>query len=540
MSSSLLGWAAMPVRSGPTLPPSPEWVWHLAHCCLKTSLPCAASPPFRTTGGQRVDDLLAVGVGQAAALGEQRLGPVGDRPGPGGRPGPASGRARAGDSGPCPPRSPSSEGAGPVGPAEQRQDRPACRDGRASSARSASTSGRPDLGRVAPADGVDQAGRQLGRRPRRDQGEQRRERPRRRSCGTRSSCRAASMRGGVGSSRRRPAAARRSWRSRRRSSSSPLHAPARGEPEHWPRESARASAGARRSPSRRRRRASGGLVLGPAPGEAGDDRPRATFASASASWRQELAERRVAGAAPGVVLGDARDDRTSVGARRPSTTCGSAARRGTRRRACAAAAAAASASQRSSSTGPPTSTAAATAADVGSTGRHRPAPGARRAGPAARGRSGARPPGSRGADGVARQRPATAFRRTPADGCVERRRLRRRRATARAVEHAQAVQRPEGVDRAGVQADRVDATCPVDERDQVGTTSVLPRSTSSRWACSRQNMLSLLSAATSPFGSSVDELRPLARLRRPSRRSGRSGRGSCRAAGSRRRRPCRS
>ena len=48
--SSAFGCAAMPVRSGPTLPPSPEWVWHLAHCSLKTSLPRAGSPPARTSG----------------------------------------------------------------------------------------------------------------------------------------------------------------------------------------------------------------------------------------------------------------------------------------------------------------------------------------------------------------------------------------------------------------------------------------------------------------------------------------------------------
>ena len=49
-SSSAAGWAAMPVRSGPTFPPSPEWAWHLAHCWRKTSLPRAASPPRRTIG----------------------------------------------------------------------------------------------------------------------------------------------------------------------------------------------------------------------------------------------------------------------------------------------------------------------------------------------------------------------------------------------------------------------------------------------------------------------------------------------------------
>ena len=37
-------------------------------------------------------------------------------------------------------------------------------------------------------------------------------------------------------------------------------------------------------------------------------------------------------------------------------------------------------------------------------------------------------------------------------------------------------------------------------------TSSLPRSTRSLWAWRRQNMLSLLSASTSPFGSSFDKL----------------------------------
>ena len=40
----------MPERSGPTLPPSPECVWHLRHSFLKISLPFAGSPPFMTIG----------------------------------------------------------------------------------------------------------------------------------------------------------------------------------------------------------------------------------------------------------------------------------------------------------------------------------------------------------------------------------------------------------------------------------------------------------------------------------------------------------
>ncbi len=78
-SSSSLGCAAVPVRSGPTFPPSPEWVWHFAHCCVKTALPCAGIAPFQNDRGQGVDDLLAVGIGQAAPLAHEVLGASGDR-----------------------------------------------------------------------------------------------------------------------------------------------------------------------------------------------------------------------------------------------------------------------------------------------------------------------------------------------------------------------------------------------------------------------------------------------------------------------------
>ena len=38
IKSSSRGMAAMPVRSGPTVPPSPPWRWHLAHCCCEDHL----------------------------------------------------------------------------------------------------------------------------------------------------------------------------------------------------------------------------------------------------------------------------------------------------------------------------------------------------------------------------------------------------------------------------------------------------------------------------------------------------------------------
>ena len=69
----------MPVRSGPTLPPSPEWVWHLAHCFWKTSLPRAASPPLRTIGASSSITFWRSGSGRPPPSREQRLGPPGDR-----------------------------------------------------------------------------------------------------------------------------------------------------------------------------------------------------------------------------------------------------------------------------------------------------------------------------------------------------------------------------------------------------------------------------------------------------------------------------
>ena len=60
----------------------------------------------------------------------------------------------------------------------------------------------------------------------------------------------------------------------------------------------------------------------------------------------------------------------------------------------------------------------------------------------------------------------------------------------RAVERPQAVQGPEGMDRAGVQADGVDGRGPPRAGSGRARRRALPRSTSRRWACSRQNRLS--------------------------------------------------
>ena len=78
-SSSSLGCAAMPVRSGPTLPPSPEWVWHLAHFALEDLLARGGVAAIQDGGATGLDDLLAIRIGQPAAPGEQGLGPFGDR-----------------------------------------------------------------------------------------------------------------------------------------------------------------------------------------------------------------------------------------------------------------------------------------------------------------------------------------------------------------------------------------------------------------------------------------------------------------------------
>ena len=158
----------MPERSGPTLPPSPPCMWHLAHCCLKTCLPLAASPAC-----------------EDHAAPARRLPSAGRRSG---RPPPLarSTFARAGD------RPVRGEAASACFWSSEQLassrlalleavDEAAVQSARASRTRSAwrRTAGvqsrqlvddaAPRLGGFAAADGLDQAGGQLGGRPRRDQ-----------------------------------------------------------------------------------------------------------------------------------------------------------------------------------------------------------------------------------------------------------------------------------------------------------------------------------------------------------------------------------
>ena len=176
----------MPVRSGPTLPPSPRvacGTWRTA--AVKTPCPRRRRPLRGRPAPSSSMTFWRSAVGQAAALGEQRPGPVGDRPCPGGRRGPASGRARGRRRGPCPPRSPSEERGGPVGAAEQGPDRRG-RGGGRHRPRVARTRAAPDVAaELAAAERVDQAGGELGRGPRGDQGERVASRPRGRPGGAR-------------------------------------------------------------------------------------------------------------------------------------------------------------------------------------------------------------------------------------------------------------------------------------------------------------------------------------------------------------------
>ena len=504
----------MPVRSGPTLPPSPRCVWHLAHCFLKTSLPLRGVAPLQDDRRRSSSmTFCAVGVGQAAALGEQRLGPLGDRLVRVGGQRLLLVERQESTSAPCPPRSPSSERVRPVGLAEQRQDArlPGRRGQRPAVA---STSAVPTLGRLARPQR-----RRSGRAPASGgvcgviSVEQRRGGLRvglaevdraagRRRCGRRRSPRSSA------------AAARRSLRDLGDVRVEPLDCPsATARPSSCAaRARRRASAGARRSPSRRRRRAS------------------AACPSASPSARP---------ATIGVARPPGRPPRAAPGSRRPrrpgrrgrsARRRGSTTASGRRRRPVAT-------SSRRSPRGTPASCAprrrsAASgsqrslvglrpASSVGRRGRRprrrRPAASASARSAASRtcGSGSSEQPGVAGSRRRPRRRAAATSDRVPPDAgrrVLQRRDGRRGRLAA----SPSSAPSPCSVHRAwiaaGVQADRVDRRVRRPASTRSARRPSCPRSTSSRWACSRQNMLSLFSAATSSFGSSFDSVGRLARL----------------------------
>ena len=70
----------------------------------------------------------------------------------------------------------------------------------------------------------------------------------------------------------------------------------------------------------------------------------------------------------------------------------------------------------------------------------------------------------------------------------------------RFIDGAQTMQRPQRVDRADIEAERVDRLGRSTVSISCGTTSGCPRSTSSRCAWRRQNRLSFASVATSSAG----------------------------------------
>ena len=299
------------------------------------------------------------------------------------------------------------------------------------------------------------------------------------------SCRAASMRRDSGKlldPGPSPAATRRSRRRGGRAPGCP-RAPARRT--SCARAAGVSSTVSRLSASSPCRVEPGRLVLGPAAGQPADDR-LVDRRLAAGQRRQECAEpgrsgRRVPSARPrGSAIASTSGRRRALAPPAASAFKNAAS-------FCAAAAVAASASQWSPSTSPPRS-----AADQAVAGLVR----RRLIGQARKAASRTWASGSRKQAGgetsrwpIERRaaRPAShCAGRPPTDARARPRRPRRPRRSS-IVEGAQAVQRPERVDRAGVQADRIDRAVARRARSAPGTTSVLPRSTSSRWACSRQN-----------------------------------------------------
>ena len=483
----------MPVRSGPILPPSPECMWHLEQCFLKTPCPArrrrssssAAAAHRRPSAGRRW-------AGRRRARGSPW--PARRSAGRGGRPEPASDRATVRRAGTLPLSSASSrrrvQSGRPSstrrrrGPRRRRQrgklleDRPA-RASAASLVPSASSSPAASSGDDA----------------RRDQVEQLLDESARRRAGTRSAARAAATR-----------SPSRALSSATAASSVATVSAACFSKLLLPQAVAsltRLPLAARRQPGRARR----GHRLFACP------RP----ASACLACGQPLARPRDDGVGDRRLgVGQRSDDRADRSARRRR---GRSARRRCRSRSAPAASAVVLRGDRLAGSARRSSAAALVAASGIQRSRDvlrrleqrrpRPRPPAASAGMSARASSAA----SRTCGSVSFSSPAfehaprstsavrgstcTALRRTPADGCFSAATAAAVAVAFGAVQRAEAVQRPQGMNRADVQADRVDALVARPASTSAGTTSALPRSTSSRWACRRQNMLSFFSVATS-------------------------------------------
>ena len=105
----------------PDLAPLARMHVALGALALVDLFPARGVAALQDEWGQCLDDLLAIRVGQPAPLGQQGLGPLGDRLVRSGLPGPASGRATGGTSARYPLRCRRSAPFRPLRLAEQRQ-----------------------------------------------------------------------------------------------------------------------------------------------------------------------------------------------------------------------------------------------------------------------------------------------------------------------------------------------------------------------------------------------------------------------------------
>ena len=152
----------MPVRSGPTLPPSPPWRVALGAVLLEDQLARARRRrPCATRAASWSITFWRSGSGRPPPCAEQRLGPRRRSSGRDGRPGPASGRASARRAGPCPVSSAASKAGVQSARPSSVRSAVAARAGR--QRRQRFDQGRADRRRLAAGHGVDQAGGQLGR-----------------------------------------------------------------------------------------------------------------------------------------------------------------------------------------------------------------------------------------------------------------------------------------------------------------------------------------------------------------------------------------